>query len=69
MIIFLVRAGPKHAYSLFLHFGIPACLVYDHMVFSDSHRVPSNANLSTVDNFYLISEKNVTDFDSVFKNF
>ena len=63
MRIFLVRARPKHcfAYSLLLHFNIPAFLVQYHMVFADSQRVPSNANLSSVDNFYLISKRNVSD--------
>ena len=41
-----------------------AFLAQYHMVFGDSHRVPPNANLSSVVNFYLISKRNVSDFDS-----
>ena len=64
MRIFLVRARPKHcfAYSLLL-FNIPALLVQYNMVLADSQRVPPNAYLSSMDNFYLISKRNVSDFD------
>ena len=60
----MVRARPKHcfAYSLLL-LNITAFLVQYHMVFADSHRVPPNANLSSVVNFYLISKRNVSDVD------
>ena len=64
MRIFVVCARPKHcfAYSLLL-FNIPAFVVEYHMVLADSHRVPPNAYLSSMDNFYLISKRIVSDFN------
>ena len=64
MRIFLVRARPKHCFALsLLLLNIPGFLVQYHMVLPDSHRVPPNAYLISKDNLYIISKRNVSDFD------